>query len=151
MTVTFFGHSNFRKTAEHEQKILEILEQIIGYEPSEAYLGGYGDFDELAYNCCKKYKATHPDFSLIFITPYITEEYQKKHLEYIKDRYDGIIYPEIEDKPLRFAINYRNRWMAEKADYIICGIISRYGGAYTACQYAKRKRKTLYNITDTEI
>ena len=151
MTVTFFGHSNFYKTAEHEQKILNTLEQTVGDEPSEAYLGGYGDFDELAYNCCKKYKATHPNFSLIFITPYMTEEYQKNRLEYIKDRYDGIIYPEIEDKPLRFAINYRNRWMAEKADYIICGIISRYGGAYTACQYAKRKGKTLYNITDTEI
>lgn len=124
------------------------MEDKIGDAPAEAYLGGYGDFDELAYNCCKKYQADHPGFSLVFITPYITEDYQKNHLEYIKDRYDGIIYPEIEDKPLKFAISYRNRWMVEKADYIICGILCECGGAYKAYFYAKTKNKPIFNITD---
>ena len=151
MIITFFGHSNFSKSSEYEQKILDTLEQTVGDEPSEAYLGGYGDFDELAYDCCKKYKADHPNFSLIFVTPYITEEYQKNRLEYIKDRYDGIIYPEIEDKPLKFAITYRNRWMADKADLVICGILCECGGAYKACEYAESKGKTIRNITDNTL
>ena len=151
MIITFFGHSNFHKTTEYEQKILEYLEKNIGDTLTEAYLGGYGDFDELAYECCKKYKATHPNFSLIFVTPYITEEYQKNRLNYVKTKYNDIIYPEIEDKPLKFAITYRNRWMVERADHVICGILVEYGGAYKAYSYAKSKNKTIFNITEKSL
>ena len=151
MIITFFGHSKLRKCDEYEQKILEFLEKNIGDTPTEAYLGGYGDFDELAYDCCKKYKANHSAFSMIFVTPYITEEYQKNHLEYIKNRYDGIIYPGIEDKPLRFAITYRNRWMVERADCVICGILYECGGAYKAYSYAKSKSKPIFNVTEKEL
>lgn len=150
MTITFFDHSNFHKSDENRQKILDYLERTVGDTPAEAFLGGYGDFDELAYDCCKKYKASHPNFSLIFITPYITKDYQKNRLEYVKDRYDGIVYPEIEDKPPKLAILYRNRWMVDKADYIVFGILCQCGGAFKAYKYAKGKGKTLYNITDKQ-
>ena len=85
----------------------------------------------------------------MFITPYITLEYQRNRLEYQRNRYNGIIYPEIEEKPLRFAIHYRNRWMVEKADYCVCGISRSYGGAYKAYEYAKRKGKHIFNVTDS--
>ena len=151
MIITFCGHSQFTRTAEYEQKILAFLEEKVGNKPADFYLGGYGSFDAFAYDCCKKYKATHPDASLIFITPYMTVEYQKNHLDYQKKRYDDIIYPEIEDKPPRFAITYRNRWMVEQSDYVICGITHDWGGAYKTYQYAKRKKKHIYNVTDKEI
>ena len=54
MIVAFCGHSSFQRTDEYEQKILAILEENIGEEPAWMYLGGYGDFDEFAYACCKK-------------------------------------------------------------------------------------------------
>ena len=107
MIITFCGHSQFTRTEEYEQKILAFLEEKVGDNPADFYLGGYGSFDSFAYDCCKKYKAIHPGVSLIFITPYMTVEYQQNHLEYQKTRYDEIIYPEIEDKPPRFAITYR--------------------------------------------
>ena len=151
MIITFCGHSQFTRTEEYEQKILAFLEEKVGDKSADFYLGGYGSFDAFAYDCCKKYKATHPDVSLIFITPYMTVEYQKNHLDYQKKRYDDIIYPEIEDKPPRFAITYRNRWMVEQADYVICGITHDWGGAYKTYQYAKRKKKNIYNVTDKEI
>ena len=151
MIITFCGHSQFTRTAEYEQKILAFLEEKVGNKPADFYLGGYGSFDAFAYDCCKKYKATHPDASLIFITPYMTVEYQKNHLDYQKKRYDDIIYPEIEDKPPRFAITYRNRWMVEQSDYVICGITHDWGGAFKTYQYAKRKKKHIYNVTGKEI
>ena len=151
MIITFFGNSNFSKKAEYKKEILKLLEENVGNEPTEAYLGGYGDFDEFAYDCCKEYKITHPNFSLIFVTPYITEEYQKNRLEFIKNRYDGIIYPEIENIPLKLAILYRNRWMVKQAGFIICGILCRCGGAYTAYKYAKQCKKTIVNITNIEL
>ena len=150
MVVTFFGHSQFPKTSEYEKKILEHLEKELGDSPVDFYLGDYGDFDALAYECCKKYKEKHESASLIFITPYITEEYQKNHLKYKKARFDEIIYPEIEDKPKRYALTYRNRWMVDKADLVIMGILHRYGGAYDTYRYARRRKKRILSATEKE-
>ena len=146
MIVTFLGHSRFLKSEEYERKMLELLAETVNEQSAELYLGGYGDFDKFAYECCLKFKKTHPGVSLIFISPYMTIEYQKNHLEYIKQRYDEIVYPNIEDKPLRFAISYRNKWMVERADCVICAIDHDWGGAYKTYQYAKRKKKVIFNI-----
>ena len=146
MIVSFFGHKHFPQRPEYEEKIFRVLEDEVGEKNAEFYLGDYGDFDKLAYFCCKKYQTTHPNVSLLFITPYITEEYQKNHLAYKSTIYDEIIYPAIEDKPLRFAITYRNKWMAERADIVICGVLHYSDGAYDACKHAKRKNKPIFNV-----
>ena len=102
MIVTFCGHTQFSKSEEYEQQILAFLEEKVGDQPADMYLGGYGSFDSFAYDCCKKYKETHPNVSLVFVTPYLTIDYQKNHLDYQKTRYDSILYPEIED--IRFCL-----------------------------------------------
>ena len=146
MVITFCGHAIFTTTEEQEQKMLAFLETTVGNQAADMYFGGYGEFDEFAYRCCKEYKKTHPNVYLFFITPYITENYQKKHLFFQKEKYDGIIYPEIENKPLKFAIFYRNKWMVEKADYVITFVNHDWGGAYIAYRYAKQKGKPIFNL-----
>ena len=148
MVVTFCGHSSFIETKEYEKRIISLLQQLVGDKSADIYLGGYGNFDSFAYECCKKYKITHQNISILFITPYITESYQKNHLEYLKEKYDEIIYPGIEKTPLRFAITYRNKWMVDKADSVICYISQSFGGAYKTYQYAVRKKKAIYNIVE---
>ena len=59
------------------------------------------------------------------ITPYMTVEYQRNPLAYQKDKYDAIIYPEIEGKPQKFAISYRNKWMVDKADCVVAYVRRR--------------------------
>ena len=56
MIIIFCGHSDFEKSKEYEEKILEFLDSEICGASAEMYLGGYGQFDEFAYFCCKKYK-----------------------------------------------------------------------------------------------
>jgi uncharacterized phage-like protein YoqJ len=148
MIITFCGHSHFQKTKEYEEKIHSVLENIVGKQSAYMYLGGYGEFDEFAYECCKNFKKTHNAVSLVFITPYITMEYQKNRLEYEKNKYDIILYPEIENKPLRFAISYRNKWMVDKSDYVICAIEHTWGGAYKTYRYAMTKKKNVINILE---
>ncbi|MBQ8416126.1 MAG: hypothetical protein IJX13_04405 [Clostridia bacterium] len=150
MIVTFCGHSHFSKSEEYEQKILSFFGDKVGNQPADMYLGGYGDFDNFAYSCCKKYKETHPDISLVFVTPYLTVEYQRNHLDYQQTRYDSILYPEIEDKPPRFAISYRNKYMVEKADYVVAYVDHDWGGAYTTYKHAKRKGKEILNLANFE-
>ena len=148
MIVTFCGHSQFSKSENYEKKILSFLEEKVGDEPADMYLGGYGDFDSFAYDCCKKYKKTHPNVSLVFVTPYLTIDYQRNHLQHQEKMYDSIFYPEIEDKPKRYAISYRNKYMAEKADYVTAYVSHSWGGAYKTYQHAKRKGKKIFNLAD---
>ena len=141
MIIAFCGHAKFQKSAEYEQKILAFLEEKVGDNAADMYLGGYGDFDAFAYDCCKKYKKTHPHISLVFVTPYLSTHHSK-HI------YDSVIYPEIENKPLRYAIVFRNQYMVEKADYIIAYVSHNFGGAYTTYKHAQRKGKEIFNLAN---
>ena len=64
--------------------------------------------------------------------------------------YDSIIYPEIENKPKRYAITYCNRYMVEKADFVVAYITHDWGGAYKTYKYAKQKKKEILNISGEE-
>ena len=150
MIVTFCGHAEFVKSAEYERNFLAFLEEKIGDVPAQMYLGGYGDFDSFAYDCCKKYQATHPQISLVYVTPYLTIAYQHNCLKSLEKRYDAIVYLEIEDKPKRYAITYRNRRMVEKADFVIAYVSHGWGGAYATYKYAKKQGKEIFNLANFE-
>ncbi|MBE6694567.1 MAG: hypothetical protein E7589_07370 [Ruminococcaceae bacterium] len=141
MVITFSGHSDFINAGEYEQRMFDILDSIISDEHVDMYLGGYGNFDDFAYECCQKYKKIHSNISLIYVSPYLDN---KKGLSI--EKYDAMIYPEIEGKPRRFAIIYRNRYMVEKSDYVIAFVKHEWGGAYDTYRYAEKKGKVIFNI-----
>ena len=78
----------------------------------------------------------------------MTQEYQQKHLTKLQMKFDEILYPPLEGKPLRFAISYRNQYMMEKADFVIAYVDHDWGGAYKAYRYAKRKGKVVFNLAE---
>lgn len=151
MIITFCGHSDFSQAEKYEQVILGFLEETVGDSPADMYLGGYGGFDSFAYSCCKKYKQDHPQISLIFVTPYMSAQYQKSRIDRHSDGYDAVIYPQIEERPLKFAITYRNRYMVESADYIVAYVSHDWGGAYATYKYAKAKGKKIFNLANSNI
>lgn len=60
---------------------------------------------------------------------------------------DETLYPEgLETVPQRFAIFHRNRWMVEHSDEVVCYVTHPWGGAHTAMEYARRKKKTIYML-----
>ena len=71
---------------------------------------------------------------------------QEEDFDRRRKRYDGIIYPELEDKPKKFAIFYRNQWMVDRADCVIAYVVRTWGGAYATYQYAKKKGKEVFNL-----
>lgn len=148
MIITFCGHAHFQEKEEYRKKILDFLEERVGEQEAYMYLGDYGEFDSFAYDCCKRYKERHPKTSLVFVTPYFTQGYQKNHLEIQKLRYDLIVYPEIETKPPKFAIVYRNKYMVDCADCVVAFVNHSWGGAYNTYQYAKKKGKEILNLAD---
>ena len=143
MIVTFCGHADYQKKEEDERKLLALLEERIGDMPVQMYLGGYGSFDEFAYDCCRSYREKHPQTCLVWVTPYL--DFSRRQA-FDPPKYDDILYPEIEDKPLKFAIIYRNRYMVEKADLVVAYVSHAWGGAYASYQYARRKGKEIFNL-----
>ena len=130
--------------------MLGLLKDAIGEEDVDFLLGGYGGFDTFAYDCCKLYKKEHPRARLIFVTPYITEDYQRNHLKDAERKFDEIIYPDIENVPKKFAILYRNRYMMECADLVVAYITREFGGAFTSFRYAKKLGKNIVNLGEKE-
>lgn len=149
MIVTFCGHADFHKTPEIEARMLAVLQEQVGDSPVEFYLGGYGGFDSFAYEIALSYKKTHPQASPVFVTPYMSEQYQRSHLTEAVARYDAILYPELESVPPRFAISHRNRYMVEKADLVISYLCRSRGGAYQTYRHATSKGKTVINLAES--
>lgn len=145
MTVTFCGHSDFVPSTAIEARLLSVLGSQIGDSPAELLLGGYGNFDRFALRCGKIFQQTHPQVSLIYVTPYMVIERQTS----VGAEYDGIVYPPLEHIPPRYAILHRNRYMVERADLVIACITRPRGGAYQTYLHARRKGKTMINLADS--
>lgn len=145
MIITFFGHSSLRYGKDDEERLYRQIEIFAKGDSVDFYLGGYGSFDNLAKKCAKKYKETHADSRIVFITPYL-DTWLSKRKEYLEKEYDEILYPPLENVPPKFAIARRNIWMINQADYIIAYVKTHYGGAYKSLLFAAKHSKTYINL-----
>ena len=146
MIITFCGHSNCLFLDEEKKKLKQLLIKEIRKNPTcKFYLGGYGDFDSLCLQTLRELKTDFPDIELLFITPYLDNNYSK--LELAKYYYDDIIFPPIENVPRKFAILKRNEWMVDSADLVIAYVKYSWGGAAKTLEYAKRKKVPIINIS----
>ena len=149
MTITFCGHYNFSFDNTVKDKLRELLLQKIRKNHAcKFYLGGYGDFDSLCLSILKELKVQFPNIELLFITPYLNDNYSK--LETAKLYYDGIIYPPLENVPRRFCISKRNEWMVNEADLVIAFVKYSWGGAAKTLEYVKRKKVKFFNLADLD-
>lgn len=53
---------------------------------------------------------------------------------------------EIEATPKRACIVKRNRWVIDNSDYIVSYIKYKMGGAYSAIQYAEKRKKQIIKV-----
>ena len=147
MRICFFGHASFYGSEELKRNLMAILYEYINKEDCEFLFGGYGGFDSFAYSCVSELSSKNKIIKT-YVTPYITESYLKNQLEYHRAKYDGVIYPDIESVPYKFAISARNKWMIAHSDLVICYIDRAYGGAYAA---VKSVKKPVINLGQYEI
>ena len=142
--VTFCGHRDILSI--DMEKIKPILynkiEKLITTQgATEFLLGGYGKFDTMAASVVKELKDKYPQIISTLVIPYINRDYNKL-------LYDNSVYPPIENVPGKFAILKRNEWMIQSADFVIAYVKHSWGGASTTLNFAKRKKKIIFNIAD---
>jgi uncharacterized phage-like protein YoqJ len=150
MIITFCGHKDISDRQLILNKLIETLEPYFKGETSLTfYCGGYGDFDSYASEAIDILRKKYPKVKAekIFVTPYITSAYQER-INDMKKFYDEVVYPPLENVPLKFAISRRNEWMVENSDIVIAYVKYSWGGSAKTLAYAKRKHKQIINFSN---
>jgi len=150
MIISFCGHSQFSDNCpELKNKIINLIKDKSNDGPVTFYLGGYGGFDGFAHDIANEYKSNHPDSAVIFVTPYLNDDYLKNR-EPLNYGYDEVIYPDIENTPKRYAILERNKWMVKKSDLLIAYVNYSWGGAVKTLEYAIQSKHPYVNFGSWE-
>ena len=117
MIITFIGHSSLPTGHDLFEKIRSVLlEYIPKYDKTSFYCGGYGEFDALCAAVCREIKPLFPNSEIVIVTPYLNQE-EKMRYCLAETLYDAVLYPPMENVPLKYAIPKRNEWMVSKADF----------------------------------
>lgn len=73
MIVTFCGHSQI-SNPEKVQKILKpLLHSVLNRGATRFYLGGYGDFDQLAAKVLYRLKLDRVEIESVLVLPYLNK------------------------------------------------------------------------------
>ena len=143
----FFGHKHLYDSVEVlGTAVRKQVEGLIGEGYCEFLFGGYGLFDELCFRVVNDLKRKYPHIKTVYVHAYYKYN-DAMFLEYLK-KYDETLYSEIEDKPLKFAISYRNQKMIEASDFCVFYVAGDMGGAYQAMRYARRMEKNSVNLAE---
>lgn len=140
MTVTFFGHKD--TPLEIRVKLKEILADLIENQGAKHfYVGNQGSFDRISLLVLNELKEEYPFIEYHIVLAYLSDK--------TNETWESTLFPEgVENVPQRFAINYRNKWMIEQADTVVCYIKRSFGGAARFVEIAEKKGKTIINLSN---
>ncbi len=105
------------------------------------YVGNQGRFDALVRRVLKDMQIQYPHIRYAVVLAYMPTE-KDMHGDF-----SDTVYPEgLETVPRRFAIAARNRWMLEKADYVVSYVAYSTGGAARFTELAEKKGKKIIRL-----
>ena len=138
MICTFFGHRDTPESV--AERLNEVLIDLIENKNVDLfYVGNQGNFDLLVINNLKRLKCKYPHIRYSVALAYLTKN----------NEYTNSIYPEgLEYAPPKYAIDRRNRWMIERADYVVTYVKCGFGGAAKFKLLAENKGKFVINLAE---
>lgn len=140
-TCTFFGHRSITKEIEPTLRAT-LVDLIENKGVKMFYVGNHGDFDFMVQRVLKDLSADYP------IVCYVVLAYMPEKNSRETFILDTIFADGLESAPKRFAISYRNKWMIERADYVVTYVTHEIGsGAAQFKALAKRKNKIVFEIS----
>ncbi|MBR1765340.1 MAG: hypothetical protein IJ746_08110 [Ruminococcus sp.] len=150
-TVSFFGHRELSDPFTVEDRLEQLLRQIIQTKEYVDFLVGRdGEFDQLVSSTIRRCKEQYGcgNDSHILVLPYERADYRDNR-ESFEEYYDEveICYESTQAHP-KAAIFIRNKEMIDRSDMVICCVEHKYGGAYRAMRYAETAGKEIINLYD---
>lgn len=139
MVCTFFGH---RECPDLQPYIRAVLEELIIHHKVDTFLvGDSGQFDRQVRNVLKRLSQELPHIRYAVVLAYMPGKRRQE-----EESSDTMLPEGIELTHPKFAIDRRNRWMLEEADYVVTHICRSWGGAWKYAEMARKKQKNVYNI-----
>ena len=140
MTCTFFGHRDCDE--EIYESIKSTIALLIQNEGVTRFLvGNNGGFDRLVLRALQECKKIFPHIDYCVVLAYMPHN---KNFDY------PTVFPEeLANKPKRYAIPYRNKYMIGNSDFVIAYVSRNFGGAYSAFLKAKKMNKKVINLYKT--
>lgn len=145
MRACLFGNSQIIDK-ELERKLRNQLVYAIEVKKIyEFWSGGMGQYDILSAHILKNLKKDYPHIKSYLVLAYLKEA-NKEREDYIKDLYDGTIYPDLERVPKRFAIAKRNEIMIKESDYFILYVEYISANARNIMNKVRKSKKEYVNL-----
>ncbi len=140
MVCTFFGHRD--ASPEIASRLRTVVLDLIQHKNVNMfYVGNQGRFDTMVRRILKEAKMQYPHIQYAIILAYMPNEKEKN------EDFSDTIYPEgLETVPRQVAIVARNRWMVEKADYVVSYVTTTVGGAAHFTDLAEKKGKEIIRL-----
>ncbi|MCI8388889.1 MAG: hypothetical protein HFE63_10560 [Clostridiales bacterium] len=138
MIIACFGHGDTPSSVSErlEREMVRLIEEN---DEIEFLVGTHGSFDGMVQKILKSLAPRYPKMKYTVVLAYLPVK--AEDIEY------PTILPEgIEKVPKRFAINFRNNYMVDACDGVLCYITHDWGGAAKFVQRAERKKKKITNI-----
>lgn len=141
---TFFGHRDCLDSV--KECLTEEIERCILQRGVDIfYIGHQGRFDAMAICVLKEMKKKYPHIEYYVVLAYHPSVTKETAFSYNEN---GILPDGIERVSPRYAINFRNRWMLERCDYVLAFVTRSHGGAAGFVSAAMRKGKTVINVAE---
>ena len=139
-TCTFFGHRQISSDL-YEPLRTAIVSIIENEGVRNFYVGNQGGFDSMVLRVLRELSLVYQDMKYSVVLAYYPTE---KNLGGVRP--EETLFPETVAKSHpRFAIDKRNRYMIECADYVIA-YASHLGGAMKHTEIALKKGKKVINL-----
>ena len=136
----FFGHRDAPESIKPKLKE-HIIRLIIEYNVTVFYVGNNGSFDSIVTSVLKDVVNEYPDISFNIVLAYLPskrDEEQEKNT----------LYPfGIESVPKRYCISWRNKWLINHSQYVICYVTHITGGASKFMEMALKRGRNVINLS----
>lgn len=133
---TFFGHRDCPDSI--RPKLRSVLVDLIENQQADTfYVGRQGSFDALVYATLRELAAEYPHIRYAAVL----ERLSGKNT----DDFTETLFPgAMENVPPRFAIDRRNNWMLQQADFVVVYVTHTWGGAAKFAGKAEKQGKNCH-------
>lgn len=153
LKVCFIGHNELYYSKSRE-KLNQVIKEQLDLGVRQFQIGTHGEFDKIALECCKQFRATYEDIiievvltSLNQIKPRQVNDLFEK-VTYIPYKEEVTVFYDIECEHFKRKIIASNHKMVDNCDVLICYVdeARKHSGAKEVMNYAKRLGKKIINI-----
>ena len=139
MVVCFFEHKD--APASIKTALEREVEYLISVGADCFLVGNQGGFDAMVLGCLRKFVIKYPAISYRVVLAYMPKPGDSEF------RPGETMLPEgMESIHPKYAIAYRNKWMAEESDAAVVYVAHSWGGAAKYAGMMETKGKTVINL-----